>query len=408
MNILLIAYACEPNKTSEPGVGWNFSREISSFDMVRQVTIITRTNNQKNIEFQNENREIIYIYYDLAKPFLFIKKKIPMGIQIYYILWQFGAYLRARKLIKKEKKTYDLLHHLTFGVSKISPPAFLLDIPFIWGPIGGGDKIPWAFLKEGSLKNKIEEFIYVSIHKLSYLSPFGYLTRRKAKAIMFRTRSTRENFPNNGCQNRVIICETAFTPNLEYQVKKVEGQLYVVCIGRLMFGKGYIYALKGFHSFLNNGGNGKLAFFGMGTEEKKLKAYVSKFALEDSVIFHGFVSNEMVHKELLEAHVLLHPSFREGGSWSIIEAMSYGIPVISLDLSGPKDMVTSKSGIKIKANSSNQVVFDIAKGLKRLNEDSKYFEELSKNAYLRVKNEYSWEQRSRQLKKIYEEVLNET
>ena len=27
-NVLIIAYACEPGKTSEPGVGWNFSKEI--------------------------------------------------------------------------------------------------------------------------------------------------------------------------------------------------------------------------------------------------------------------------------------------------------------------------------------------------------------------------------------------
>ena len=58
MNILLIAYACEPDKTSEPGVGWNFSREILNFDMVKHVTMITRANNQKNIESQSENREI--------------------------------------------------------------------------------------------------------------------------------------------------------------------------------------------------------------------------------------------------------------------------------------------------------------------------------------------------------------
>ena len=29
--VLIIAYACEPHQTSEPGVGWNFSSEISNF-----------------------------------------------------------------------------------------------------------------------------------------------------------------------------------------------------------------------------------------------------------------------------------------------------------------------------------------------------------------------------------------
>lgn len=407
MNILLIAYACEPNKTSEPGVGWNFSREILNFDMVKHVTMITRANNQKNIESQSENREIEYLYYDLAKPFLFIKKRVPMGIQIYYLLWQIGAYLQARKLLHQKTNFYNLCHHLTFGVSKVTPPAFLLDIPFIWGPIGGGDKIPSAFLKESSFKNKIEEFIYISIHKLSYLSPLAYLTRKKAKAIIFRTKSTKENFPKNGCQNRNIICETAFTPTVEYKVKKVENELYALCIGRLMFGKGYIYALKAFHTFLENGGKGKLAFFGVGTEENKLKDYVAKFKLEKSIIFHGFVSNDIIHKELINAHVLIHPSFREGGSWSIIEAMSYATPVICLDLSGPKDMITNESGIKIRANSPKQVVNDISDGLKKLYEEKEYFQKLSKNSYLRIKNEYSWERRAEELKKIYKEVLYE-
>ena len=174
-----------------------------------------------------------------------------------------------------------------------------------------------------------------------------------------------------------------------------------------MFGKGYIYALKAFHTFLENGGKGKLAFFGVGTEENKLKDYVAKFKLEKSIIFHGFVSNDIIHKELINAHVLIHPSFREGGSWSIIEAMSYATPVICLDLSGPKDMITNESGIKIRANSPKQVVNDISDGLKKLYEEKEYFQKLSKNSYLRIKNEYSWERRAEELKKIYKEVLYE-
>ena len=51
--------------------------------------------------------------------------------------------------------------------------------------------------------------------------------------------------------------------------------------------------------------------------------------------------------ELKNSHVLIHPSFREGGSWSIMESMFYGNPVICFDTSGPKDMGTSETGILV-------------------------------------------------------------
>ena len=47
MNILLSAYACEPNKGSEPGVGWSLAIEMSKH---HNVWVITRDNNKSAIE----------------------------------------------------------------------------------------------------------------------------------------------------------------------------------------------------------------------------------------------------------------------------------------------------------------------------------------------------------------------
>ena len=91
----------------------------------------------------------------------------------------------------------------------------------------------------------------------------------------------------------------------------------------------------------------------------------------------------------------------------MIEAMSYSTPVICLDLSGPRDMVTDDSGIRVKANSVNQVILDISSGLSRLYCDRDYFQKLSRNSYLRVKNSYSWEKRAKELNKVYKEILDE-
>ena len=48
MKILLSAYACEPNKGSEPAVGWNWTRSL--IDQGHDVHLITRSNNQPSID----------------------------------------------------------------------------------------------------------------------------------------------------------------------------------------------------------------------------------------------------------------------------------------------------------------------------------------------------------------------
>ena len=48
MRILLSAYACEPNKGSEPEVGWKWAITLSKKG--NEVYVITRKNNKNNIE----------------------------------------------------------------------------------------------------------------------------------------------------------------------------------------------------------------------------------------------------------------------------------------------------------------------------------------------------------------------
>jgi len=311
------------------------------------------------------------------------------------------------KIMKENNKNFDIIHHLTFGMTKNVPPAYKFNLPFIWGPIGGGDLIPFSFLKTMNFEAIITELFYSLFHKYSNISPWSYFTRKKVSAIIFRTNSSLEKIPENGCKNRFLISETAMLNSIEeIDSKKISDGLNLICVGRIMHGKGYIYALKGFHQFLDAGGIGKLVFLGQGPEEKTLKNYVHKHNLKDFVEFKGFVTNKTVQTELLKNHILLHPSFREGGSWAIMEAMSYGLPVICFNASGPKDMVTDKCGLLINMITPKQVVEDIKKGLVQILNDTKLYDVLSKNAHNRIKTEYTWGKRGKQMKKVYDSIFD--
>src|SRR5690348_13918046 len=111
MKILLSAYACEPNKGSEPAVGWNWM--LALIEQGHDVTVLSRANNQAAIDAEVRERSLRVrpVYYDLPA-WCRRWKSWPGGLYLYYLLWQIGAYQLAQKLHRSAP--FDLVHHITF------------------------------------------------------------------------------------------------------------------------------------------------------------------------------------------------------------------------------------------------------------------------------------------------------
>ena len=96
LRILLSAYACEPNKGSEPGIGWRWALGLAHAG--HEVWVITRANNAGAIEHAlagRRNAGLQFIYYDLpgwARGW----KRGARGVRTYYVLWEWGR-LPARR-----------------------------------------------------------------------------------------------------------------------------------------------------------------------------------------------------------------------------------------------------------------------------------------------------------------------
>ena len=67
LKILLSAYACEPNKGSEPEVGWKWATTLS--ELGHEVYVITRSNNKETIE------DCLQISYSNESIFSYILKR---------------------------------------------------------------------------------------------------------------------------------------------------------------------------------------------------------------------------------------------------------------------------------------------------------------------------------------------
>lgn len=87
-----------------------------------------------------------------------------------------------------------------------------------------------------------------------------------------------------------------------------------------------------------------------------------------------------------------------------LEAMAAGRPVICLDLGGPAVQVTEETGFKIKANTPEQAVSDIAQAMTYLASNPEVRLCMGKAGQKRVKETFSWERKGRQLTQLYEEI----
>ena len=142
-------------------------------------------------------------------------------------------------------------------------------------------------------------------------------------------RAILKDFPDISQDHIVSIANgTDFIPchvesNLikEYDLK---GKKVLLCVGTLLARKNQIQIVHCFGLLPENiKRNIKIIFCG-----KELQEEINKFGLQDSLIYAGTFSSEVMKEYYSVADGLIMPSLAEGLSIAALEAIAYGIPVI--------------------------------------------------------------------------------
>jgi glycosyltransferase involved in cell wall biosynthesis len=85
--------------------------------------------------------------------------------------------------------------------------------------------------------------------------------------------------------------------------------------------------------------------------------------------------------------------------------MSMSRPVICLDLGGPAVQVTEETGIKVPADTPEQVVSDLASAMQALASDAELRKRMGDAGRRRVEEHFLWEEKAKAFCQIYESVL---
>ena len=299
------------------------------------------------------------------------------------------------------------MHHVTFG--RYWTPSFLvlLNLPFVWGSVGGGESIPRVFFQELTCREKLYELFRDSARIFGEIDPFVRLTARRSKMVIATTSETALRLTLIGTKNVRIEPQVAMTQKQFEQLASMpstkENIVRFISIGRPLHWKGFYLGLRAFS--LANIENAEYWLIANGPEKESLVDLSKKLGIEHKVRFiDRLPALTEVYKVLGQCHVLVHPALHEAFGNVVLEAMAAGKPVICLDLGGPGVQVTDETGIRVPAYTPKQVVKDMAEAMKRLAENQALRERMGEAGRQRVKNAFSWAEKSRRFNQLYEKI----
>lgn len=395
MKILLSAYACEPNKGSEPEVGWKWATELSK--MGNDVYVITRLNNKDNIEKELKKsnfKNLNFIYFDFPKLFLKIfKGKQNKFSYFYFYIWQVAIFFVARKLVKKIK--FDYIHHVTFVTYRIPSFLCLLNVPFIFGPVAGGEEIPKNLIVDFDLKSKFKEYLRKLSNIYINYSPIINIVLKKSTKIITTSNETKLKIPKK--YHSKTFVELGISPNesnsIQHKINtnNLKKNFNLCFVGSLEHRKGINIILKVIQKLKKNNFNFFFNFYGDGPLKKKIKKFIVRENLTTYIKLHGTIPHEKVCEEMKKNHILFFPSLRDSGGFVLFEAMSVGLPSLILKLGGPANIIDNNCGIIIDPQNKSQqyLVDEICEKFYELADDENKLKKFSNNCQSRIKL-FSW------------------
>ncbi len=391
MKVLLSAYACEPGKGSEPGMGWNWAVEIARLG--HEVHILTRINNVAAIERSLPEVPGLKLYvhgYDLPIWARFWKKGLR-GVQLYYLLWQWGAYRRARVLHKNLH--FDLAHHITFAVYRYPSLTSRLGIPFIFGPIGGGEYTPPMLLRSAPWRARVSEFIRWAANRIASIDPLVRDTFRRATLILCKTPETFAAVPIWAREKCIYIQDVATNSNLLAESPSVGSETArFLFAGNLLHMKGIHLILRALKIVRSEIPDATLTIVGDGRDRIWLQNLARQLGVDEAVEWRGQLPRQEVIGLYASYTAFVFPSLHDSGGTVVMEALSQGLPVVCLDLAGPGAILPEDCGIKIPAHcrSEEQVAASLAGAMKKLACDSVLRRDLAENALAAARRQ-TWE-----------------
>lgn len=188
--------------------------------------------------------------------------------------------------------------------------------------------------------------------------------------------------------------------NLKKELNISEDKKVFLSVGEINKNKNHISVIKSLK--LMNNTNIVYIIAGDGNLKQKLSKIIFKLGLENQIKFLGFKKNIVDYYKIADAFIF--PSFREGLSVALMEAMSSGVPVLCSNIRGNIDLIDDKKGGLLFNPKNIQNIVDTIN--KFLNLDSNIKKEQVNYNLQKIQN-FDIKKIEIKMKKIYENIIKD-
>ena len=211
-----------------------------------------------------------------------------------------------------------------------------------------------------SFFNKINVKVILSLRGRDLLLKANDIDKQKvlkSKLILVDHIHCISNFMKNNLlsvfnENGFVIYRGQPNPAKEHikTSKNNEGNIRIICVGRLVWEKGHIYLIESIYRLKQLGYDIELDIYGDGDLKEFLGFRINQLNLGNEVHLKGFIKNENLKKRYKDYDIAVQPSLSEALSNGLIDFMMHNLPCVISNVGGM---------IEIIKNAKNGIVFDV-------------------------------------------------
>jgi glycosyltransferase involved in cell wall biosynthesis len=398
--VLLICYDIHPLKGGESAVAWNTMMAIST---AYQVTVVTRPNNIPdclNYLASSDIKNVSFIGYDLPKFLVYIKRKFPMSVFAYCVLWQYFLPIKHKYL----KDSFDVVHSVNFVSDTIPVFIYKFNAISIWGPISHHEPLP-VFLS--TRLERLSSLISLFVRYVVWIT-FNFKKRnKKFDAILYSNLSVTNRLGLH--ENGHYFSSTGVSRSATYRSPRIASDINLLYVARFVPVKGWnvVYECIKFISQSNLDLEVNFNLVGEGPQLREFKSRVEGLSIPKNIriMFHGKLSYPNVLNMYKEADVYICPSF-EGGGVAVAEALSYSLPVVCFNNYGPGETVGHGYPSRVDYNYNEfDCYHSFSLEVLRLVKDFEYRSHVSRLSFDVFATRLSWVVKTKDLLSIYKKFL---
>ncbi|MBL6448116.1 glycosyltransferase family 4 protein [Fulvivirga sp. 29W222] len=409
MRLLISAYACIPDRGSEPGNGWHWV--LGNAMLGHEVWCFTTREGEEAIKKALKHYPSLKIhveFIDVPRWINYLYRYQPF-IYLHYLVWQHKA---ARKAAAIDKEiNFDLLHHVTLGSLQLGAGLWRLKKPFVFGPVGGNNFAPVAFKKYFVRGWYMEIFRKWTSELLMAFNPDFMKTIQQADLILASNNDTWEKVKSMGGEKVRVFLDTAlsndFFTDSEDSNHSQSDELRILWVGRIFARKGLPLVLEALKEVKMKNIPFHLTILGDGKLGCRVNQWLIDYGVQEHVTWRGQVSWYEVKAAYKEHDVFMLCSLRDSFGSQFLEAMAFKLPIITLNHQGARDHIPSNAAIKVPVTKPESTVKELAEAVEYMYQNPQHRKEMGQNGYA-FAQQHQWDQQIIQVNKYYKEILSST